>query len=119
MLHPLFLALRYVSTSIRDAAFLLIPHDMVPLTALFDSIHNLHFDVLQQWAIFFGIVAFLGMVILLIFTFFIKLPYRVWLATHKFLGFAFFLAGLHVLFISSDTSRNGALKYSSGSTNIM
>jgi predicted ferric reductase len=110
-LHPLFLALRYVSTSIRDAAFLMIPHDMVPVKALFDSNHILHYDVLDQWAIFFGIIAFWGMVILLIFTFFIKLPYRIWLATHKFLGFAFFLAGLHVLFIASDTSRNGALKY--------
>jgi predicted ferric reductase len=67
--------------------------------------------VLQQWAIFFGSIAFIGLVVLLVLTFYIKLPYRLWLFTHKFLGLAFFIAGLHVLFITSDTSVNGPLKY--------
>ena len=109
--HPFFLAVRYLTSSVRQAALLLLPHDLAPVSALFDSKNQLHLDVLQQWAVFFGIVAFWGMAVLLIFTFFIKLPYHVWLFTHKFLGFAFFLAGLHVLFIASDTSRNGLLKY--------
>ncbi len=109
--HPLFLSLQYVSTSLRDAGFLLIPHDLVPISALFDTGSNFHADVLQQWAIFWGIVAFWGMVILLTITFFVKLPYQIWLFTHKFLGPAFFLAGLHVLFIRSDTSASALLKY--------
>lgn len=110
-LHPLFLALRYATTSMREAAMLLIPHDLVPISALFDKAHELNFDVTQQWSIFLGIIAFWGLVVLMIFTFFIKLPYKVWLFSHKFLGFAFFLAGLHVFFISSDTSENGLLRY--------
>lgn len=109
--HPLFLSLQYVTTSLREAGFLLIPHDLVPVGALFDPGHDLHADVLQQWAVFWGIIAFWGMVVLLVITFFIKLPYQIWLFTHKFLGPAFFLAGLHVLFIRSDTSASALLKY--------
>lgn len=109
--HPLFLSLQYITTSLRDAAFLLLPHDLVPVKALFDTSNTMHLDVLEQWAIFFGIIALWGMVILLILTFYIKLPYQLWVFTHKFLGLAFFLGGLHVLFISSDTSKNNVLKY--------
>lgn len=109
--HPLFLALKYVTFSLRDAGFLLIPHDLVPIKALFDMNHSMHADVLQQWALFFGIIAFWGMVILLILTFYIKLPYQIWLFTHKFLGLAFFIGGLHVFFITSDTSSSKPLRY--------
>lgn len=110
-IHPLSLSLQYITSSLRDAGFLLIPHDLVPIAALFDTANNAHESVLQQWAIFGGIVAFWGMVVLLVLTFFIKLPYQIWLFTHKFLGPAFFIAGLHVLFISSDTSSNVSLRY--------
>jgi predicted ferric reductase len=110
-LHPLFLALRFVKVSIQQAALLLLPNGLVPLSALFDKKNQYHGLVLEQWAIFFGIVAFWGMVVLLLVTFFIKIPYRIWLMTHRFLGVAFFFGGLHVLFITSDTSKNGPLKY--------
>lgn len=109
--HPLFLALQYVTTSLREAGYILIPHDLVPISALFDTNHDLHLDVLQQWALFFGIIAFWAMVALLIITFYIKISYQTWLFTHKFLGGAFFLAGLHVLFINSDTSSSALLKF--------
>ena len=109
--HPVFLSLQYITSSLRESAFMLIPHDLVPIKALFDTNNTLHFDVLQQWAIFFGIIALWGMVILLIITFYIKLPYQIWAFTHKFLGLAFFLGGLHVLFITSDTSNNNLLKF--------
>jgi predicted ferric reductase len=110
-LHPLFLALRYVQVSLQQAALLLLPNGILPLPALFSRHAVLHGQVLEQWAIFFGIIAFWGMVVLLLVTFFINIPYRIWLFTHKFLGVAFFFGGLHVLFITSDTSKNGPLKY--------
>jgi predicted ferric reductase len=109
--HPIFLALRYATDSIRGAALLLLPNGLTPIGALFNVNSDFHIDVLRQWAIFFGSLAFVGMVVLLIVTFFIKLPYRVWLFTHKFLGFAFFLAALHILFINSDTTLNKPLRY--------
>lgn len=110
-LHPLFLALRYGTNSIYEAAIFLLPHGLSPAKAFFNPDASAHVGVLQQWAILFGMIAFWGMVVLLIITFFIKLPYRVWLFTHKFLGVAFFFAGLHVLFISSDTADSAPLKY--------
>ncbi len=110
-IHPLFLSLGLIKSSLYEAAMQLIPNGLSPVSALFDSNHEFHVEVLEQWALFFGIIAFWGMVGLLIITFFVKLPYRLWLFTHKFLGLAFFLAGLHVLLISSDTSRNALLRY--------
>lgn len=110
-LHPLFLALRYIQVSVLQASLLLIPNGLTPISALFDTKAEIHTEVLAQWAIFFGIIAFWGMVGLLLVTFFIKIPYHLWLFTHKFLGVAFFIGGLHVLFIASDTSKNGPMKY--------
>lgn len=110
-MHPLFLALRYAGSSIRQGALLLIPYGLGPIEALFNTKHEFHDLVLTQWAITFGIIAFWGMVVLLLLTFFIQLPYRLWLLTHKFLGVAFFFGGLHVFFIESDTSNNTVLRY--------
>ncbi len=108
--HPLFLALRYITTNMKQAALQLVPNGLFPVSALFDTQHEFHAAVLQQWATMFGSIAFWGMVALLLVTFFIKLPYRLWLFTHKFLGAAFFIAGLHILFISSDTSKHTGMK---------
>lgn len=110
-IHPLALSLRYITTNLKQAALLLVPNGLAPIGALFDKSSFYHLIVIEQWAIFFGFIAFWGMVVLLLVTFFIRLPYRVWLFTHKFLGAAFFIAGLHVLFIASDTSTNNPLKY--------
>ena len=107
--HPVFLALRYVFTSFKQAALLLLPNGLTPVEAVFNTKLDSHAVVLEQWAIFFGLIAFWGMVVLLLVTFFINIPYRIWLLTHKFLGLAFFFAGLHVLFITSDTTTHPAL----------
>lgn len=105
--HPLFLAVRYIDvavlSSVKDAAKFLLPRT-------FNS-ETLWFEVEQALSINAAIIAFLGMVVLLILTFFVKLPYRIWLATHKFLGVAFMFAGLHIILISSDTSKDNFLKY--------
>jgi len=104
--HSLFLAAKLVSfdnlTTLREAALFLLPHTIPKDATLM--------DFQEASAINAGIVAFLGMVALLILTFFMKLPYRLWLFTHKFLGVAFMFAGLHVVFISSDVSRDVVLK---------
>jgi predicted ferric reductase len=108
--HPMLLALRYVKTSITQAALLLIPNGLTPIDALWDKSSDFHTTVIIQWGIFFGIIAFWGMVVLLLITFFIKIPYHVWLFTHRFLGYAFFLAGLHVIILSSNASSSNALR---------
>lgn len=98
--HPLFLAARYINInaleSFKQAAKFLLPRGM--------NFSGSFYDVQQAMAINDGIIAFMGMVVLLILTFFIKLPYRIWLVTHKFLGVAFMFVGLHIVLISSDTS---------------
>jgi len=58
-----------------------------------------------------GVIAIWLMIILLIFTFFIKLSYQNWLFTHRLLGLPALFAALHIFYISSDVSRNPALKY--------
>ncbi len=110
-IHPMVLSLRYVTTNLKQAALILVPNGLAPVSSLFDKASFYHPIVLEQWAIFFGFIAFWGMVVLLLVTFFVHLPYRVWLFTHKFLGLAFFIAGLHVLFIVSDTSSHPLIKY--------
>lgn len=108
--HPMLLAVRYVTSSLTQAALLLIPNGLTPVNALWLRTSDFHSAVLIQWGIFLGIVAFWGMVVLLLITFFIKIPYNVWLFTHRFLGFAFFLAGLHVIILSSNASSSTPLK---------
>jgi len=91
LLHPVALAVRYVSLSLHQAALSLLPG--------------------SNWAINYGIFALWLTITLLVVTFFIRLPYQIWLFTHKFLGLPFFLASLHVYFISSDTSVDQVLRY--------
>ncbi|HSX48164.1 MAG TPA: ferric reductase-like transmembrane domain-containing protein [Candidatus Nanoarchaeia archaeon] len=88
LFHPIFLALRASLTSWNKAASLLLPHFTGSLLGF-------------RWVVTYGIFALLLMIGLLFITFFVRLPYKWWLFTHKFMGVAFVLAGLHVLFIPS------------------
>lgn len=104
--HPLFLALRYINNqmpgTVGEAAKFLWPR-------VLDT--TLSFSEVQQAAsINAGIIAFWGMVVLLILTFFIKLPYRIWLFTHRFLGVAFLFSLFHTITIESDTTQSMMLK---------
>jgi len=90
LFHPLILAGKFAQVSIRSAALFLLPS--------------------SDWPINFGIIALLLMMILLVLTFFTKLPYQIWKFSHKFLGFAFFFAALHSFFIPSDISRDPILR---------
>ena len=100
LFHPLLLAVQYIDlgslSSLKNAAVFLLPDT-------FNSQSTLEFAQ-EVTAFNSGIIAFIGMVVLLILTFFVKLPYSFWLFTHKFLGVAFLFAGIHVLFINSDVS---------------
>lgn len=92
LLHSLSLTLRLTSVSFKDAALLVIPGT-------------------TSWAITFGVIGLWGFITLMILTFYISLPYRVWLFTHKFLGLVFLFIALHIIMISSDTSNNPYLKW--------
>lgn len=91
MVHPLILASAYLSVSFKSAALFLLPG--------------------QDWAINVGMAALLSMMALLILTYYVELPYQIWLFTHKFLGAAFFLGALHSLFVPSDVSRDPILRW--------
>ncbi|MEO6513617.1 MAG: ferredoxin reductase family protein [Candidatus Saccharimonadales bacterium] len=95
--HPVFMAINYINfamlSSLRIAANFLLPRS-IP----FDGSYA---DVSQAVALNSGIVALVLLVGLLILTFYVKLPYNVWLFSHRFLGLAFLFAALHVLFYDS------------------
>jgi len=95
--HPLFLSLRYLTISLHQAAI-----ELLPVLTQVDR---------SGWARNFGIISLFGMVLLLIITFFAKLPYRLWFFTHRFLGVFFFVGGLHVFLVSSDTNTSGFLRW--------
>ena len=106
LFHPFFLALRYIDTKLvetfGEAAKFLLPQSM-------DA--NASFYAFQQAAsINAGIIAFWGMVVLLILTFFIKLPYRIWLMTHRFLGVAFVFSLFHIVTVSSYSNESLLMK---------
>lgn len=106
LLHPLLLSLRYIElqslVTVRDAAHFLLPRS-INFNASFP-------EVVQASAINDGIIGFVGLTGLLIIAFFVKLPYRVWLVTHKFIGLAFLFTGLHVLFVVSDITDDRFLR---------
>ncbi len=90
LIHPLFLAVTYGLNSLKSAALFLLPG--------------------SDWTINLGIISLYSTMILLILTFFIKLPYQIWRFTHKFLGAAFFVGAMHGILMPSDISKNLALR---------
>lgn len=91
LIHPISLMLAYIPVSIKFAT-------------------NLILDI-SNWSINFGKISLALMIILLIITFFFKIAYQKWKLTHKFLGLAFFIGGLHAFLIPSDVSSNIWLRY--------
>lgn len=92
LLHPLFITGTYLRVSLQSAAEFLLPG--------------------TDWAINFGILALFTLILLIVFTLYIEMPYHIWKITHKFMGVPFFLAALHILLIDSDITTNFPLKYS-------
>ncbi len=89
LFHPLFLVVKYLVISTKQAAMFFVPFTDTPIT----------------W----GILSLLLMIILISFTFYIKLKYNIWKFSHKFMVIAFFFGVIHTLTISSDISRNHLL----------
>lgn len=90
LFHPVFLSLSYLLISLQAAARFFVPMSNV--------------------AVLFGVIALGAMELLLIITFYIKVRYNTWKSTHKYLGLAFIAACIHILLITSDVSRNYALR---------
>lgn len=91
LFHPLMLVVKYLMISTNQAAMFFVPFINMPVT----------------W----GILSLLLMIVLLCFTFYVKLKYNIWKMSHKFMTLAFFFAALHTMFITSDISRNNFLRY--------
>lgn len=53
----------------------------------------------------YGVIALYGMILLLLLTLVVSLPYDIWIRTHDMFGIVLFFACLHIFFISSDVSR--------------
>jgi predicted ferric reductase len=90
LFHPLALAAERSTISARSAALLLLPS--------------------TNWPVTWGILGLLSMMLLLVLTLFVSLPYHVWEFFHKFLGPAFLFASLHLFTIHSDVSRDSMLR---------
>lgn len=92
LVHPLALSIRFAPYSWRAVAVYLLPGN--------------------DWSINFGIAALLLMMSLLIFTFFVNIPYQVWRLTHQFFGLAFFVAVIHGFYVSgSDIEQNMIMRF--------
>jgi predicted ferric reductase len=85
LFHPLLLVTKYIPISLTAAAEFFLPSGNSAVT--------------------YGIFGLSLMMVLLAITFYGKFPYQSWKSTHQYLGLAFFLASLHVFFITSDVSR--------------
>jgi predicted ferric reductase len=83
LVHPLLFSLRTMTISSHDAALVLLPFT-------------------TNWATTYGVLALWLFVTLMILTLYVKLPYRFWLFTHKFLGLVLFGIILHVLLGVND-----------------
>lgn len=87
--HPLALALSYAAYSLGDAAdFLLHPATTVAI----------------------GMAGLALMTACLLLTYYAVMKYEKWNFTHKFLGLAFFIGGIHAFLITSDISRDTVLR---------
>ena len=105
LLHPLFLIARYLQAdggAIKSALMLYVLNPAcIARFSLFSP----------DCSTMYAVVGLSLMILFLVITFFVKLPYPTWKLTHKFLGLAFFFASLHVLTIPSDVTTVTYLKY--------
>lgn len=92
LFHPLLLAISYSRLSWRSAALFLLPFT-------------------NELAITFGIFALLGMIILIVLTYYARIKYQNWKISHKFMVLVFMLALLHAWLIQSDIARDPFLRF--------
>lgn len=107
LFHPLFLAIRYISVSLIDS-YSTAAESLLPRAVSFSDLQSYEFR--EAISINAGILAFVGVFAALYITYFVYLPYRIWLFTHRFLGLAFALSVIHVLMIPSDVYSDPLLR---------
>ncbi len=90
LVHPVLLALRWLPDNIGKTFWYLLP------------VHRKMEINLGSWAL-------IGLIILLLFTLIIKLPYDKWKITHKFMGLFFILGIAHVFGVDSFYEENPLL----------
>ena len=89
--HPLVLALRTMIVSPHDAALQLIPFMNDTMTTI---------GILSLWLF----------ITLMILTLYVKLPYKTWLLTHKFMGLVLLGIIIHIILGSNDINADMRLK---------
>jgi|CXWL01.1.fsa_nt_gi predicted ferric reductase len=89
------------------AAFLtLLHHPIFLAVAALPSVElgRRYFWFGDNWSYNFGLGALFLMILLLILTMLIRLPYSIWKKTHETIGLVLLLAAIHILTIKSDIS---------------
>lgn len=90
--HPLVLSLRAMAESKRDAALQLMPFVSDAMTTI---------GILSLWLF----------IALMVLTFYVKLPYKTWLLTHKYMGLVLVGISVHILLGSNDIRSSTALMF--------
>lgn len=83
LLHPLVLAMRTMTVSPRDAALELLPLASDTMTTI---------GILSLWLF----------IALMVLTLYVKLPYKTWLLTHKFMGLVMLGIIVHIVLGAND-----------------
>jgi len=86
LFHPIFLVLKFVPSAMGYAAKYLLPSN--------------------SWSVNFGIIALLGLILLICFTLYSKMKYNKWKFTHEFLGIMFILAVLHIFLVRNTVAQD-------------
>lgn len=84
LIHPIFLVLKFIPENFRQAATYLLPS--------------------SNWSVNFGIIALLGMVVLVAITYFMRIKYQKWKFTHEFFGLVFFFAAIHTITVAQEVA---------------
>ncbi|MFH1401081.1 MAG: ferric reductase-like transmembrane domain-containing protein [Nanoarchaeota archaeon] len=86
LFHPILLVLKFIPSDLRTAALYLLPS--------------------AYWSVNFGIIALVGLALLVAITLYSRMKYHTWKFTHEFLGLVFLFAALHVFLVDGNASRD-------------
>lgn len=95
-------------------SFVLLLHH--PIFLILEVLPDLNFAWRYLWLSTllpynWGILSLYSMMLMLIFTLLLNLPYSLWKKTHEFMGLALLFAGFHIITITSDVSRYLPLRW--------
>jgi len=86
LFHPIFLVLKFIPSNVQLAAAYLLPS--------------------SYWSVNFGIIALMGLLILVYITLYTKMKYNNWKYTHEFLGLIFIFAVFHIFMVRGTVSQD-------------